>query len=178
MPIRVKCTGCQKIISAPDKFAGKTAKCPGCGATISIPSENAETTDPPNNETSPSSITKPPGRPSKTHVPEPEHERDLFDVLLPFALCSIVVVVVVAIGGMLFGNSDIFLFLGALCLIISLLLTAKFSQLRVSLRNASEKASHLEGALETRNADLSDATDKYLEFDRISMLWFLRQKIA
>jgi hypothetical protein len=37
MSIRIVCPGCQKGITAPDKYAGKSAKCPGCGSEISIP---------------------------------------------------------------------------------------------------------------------------------------------
>ncbi len=40
MPIKVKCQ-CGKVINAPDKFAGKTAKCPGCGEPLKIPDPNA-----------------------------------------------------------------------------------------------------------------------------------------
>jgi len=36
MPIKVKCDSCQKIINAPDKFAGKRVKCPGCQAPLFI----------------------------------------------------------------------------------------------------------------------------------------------
>ncbi len=37
MPIKVACSQCKKVLSAPDTMAGKRAKCPGCGAGIAIP---------------------------------------------------------------------------------------------------------------------------------------------
>jgi RsiW-degrading membrane proteinase PrsW (M82 family) len=37
MAIRVRCPGCQKTISAPDSFAGKSGRCPACKHVITIP---------------------------------------------------------------------------------------------------------------------------------------------
>lgn len=37
MPIRARCSNCQKIVSAPDKYAGRQAKYPGCGGRVVFP---------------------------------------------------------------------------------------------------------------------------------------------
>jgi hypothetical protein len=37
MPLEITCTGCQKRLRIPDKFAGKRVKCPKCQAVLQIP---------------------------------------------------------------------------------------------------------------------------------------------
>uniref|UniRef100_A0A7C4QSE4 Uncharacterized protein n=1 Tax=Schlesneria paludicola TaxID=360056 RepID=A0A7C4QSE4_9PLAN len=39
MPVKVKCPGCQKVLSAPDQARGKAIKCPSCETRVSIPAE-------------------------------------------------------------------------------------------------------------------------------------------
>ena len=37
MPVKVRCSGCEKVLNAPDKLRGKTVKCPKCQSPIKIP---------------------------------------------------------------------------------------------------------------------------------------------
>ncbi len=37
MPVKVRCSGCQKVLNAPDKARGKVLKCPQCGTKIKVP---------------------------------------------------------------------------------------------------------------------------------------------
>jgi len=39
MPIRIKCNGCGKALSVPDRLAGKQVKCPACGTPLVVPTE-------------------------------------------------------------------------------------------------------------------------------------------
>ncbi len=43
MPIKVRCSGCQKSLNAPDAARGKSVKCPSCGEKIRIPAGDAGT---------------------------------------------------------------------------------------------------------------------------------------
>jgi len=38
MPVKVRCSSCEKVLNAPDKLRGKTVKCPKCEAPLKIPS--------------------------------------------------------------------------------------------------------------------------------------------
>ncbi|MFV0443294.1 MAG: hypothetical protein ACK5Q5_06965, partial [Planctomycetaceae bacterium] len=37
MPVKVRCSGCQKVLNAPDKARGKVVSCPECGTRIKVP---------------------------------------------------------------------------------------------------------------------------------------------
>ena len=37
MPVKVRCSSCEKVLNAPDKLRGKTVKCPKCQAPLKIP---------------------------------------------------------------------------------------------------------------------------------------------
>ncbi len=37
MPVKVRCSGCQKVLNAPDKARGKAIKCPSCETPIRVP---------------------------------------------------------------------------------------------------------------------------------------------
>ena len=39
MPVKVKCTSCEKVLSVPDAARGKAVKCPQCQTRISVPDE-------------------------------------------------------------------------------------------------------------------------------------------
>jgi hypothetical protein len=41
MPVKVRCSGCQKVLNAPDKAKGKSVKCPECGTLIKVPAGEA-----------------------------------------------------------------------------------------------------------------------------------------
>jgi hypothetical protein len=41
MPVKVKCSGCEAVLNAPDKARGKAVKCPKCGTPIRVPAEGA-----------------------------------------------------------------------------------------------------------------------------------------
>jgi len=43
MVIRLKCTGCNRILDVPDSFAGKKGKCPYCFAVLEIPAARDQT---------------------------------------------------------------------------------------------------------------------------------------
>jgi hypothetical protein len=47
MPIRVRCpnTACSKLLSVPDKLAGKGCRCPGCKTEIHVPAPEASADD-------------------------------------------------------------------------------------------------------------------------------------
>ncbi len=40
MPVKVKCTSCEKVLSVPDAARGKAVKCPQCQTRISVPDED------------------------------------------------------------------------------------------------------------------------------------------
>jgi DNA-directed RNA polymerase subunit M/transcription elongation factor TFIIS len=42
MPVKVKCRGCQKVLTAPDKARGKTLACPDCGEKIKVPAGDGD----------------------------------------------------------------------------------------------------------------------------------------
>ena len=42
MPVKVKCSGCQKVLTAPDKARGKAVRCPKCETVIKIPAGDAK----------------------------------------------------------------------------------------------------------------------------------------
>ena len=37
MPVKVRCKGCQKVLTIPDKARGKKIRCPQCEMTIRVP---------------------------------------------------------------------------------------------------------------------------------------------
>lgn len=39
MPIRVRCSGCQKTLKVPEKFAGKRVRCPVCQTSVQVPGD-------------------------------------------------------------------------------------------------------------------------------------------
>jgi DNA-directed RNA polymerase subunit RPC12/RpoP len=41
MPVKVRCSTCEKVLNAPDAARGKAIKCPGCQGKISVPPEGA-----------------------------------------------------------------------------------------------------------------------------------------
>jgi len=41
MAVKVKCTGCQKVLTAPDEARGKAIKCPNCQTRVSVPAADA-----------------------------------------------------------------------------------------------------------------------------------------
>lgn len=41
MPVKVKCSGCQTVLNAPDRVRGKAVKCPKCGKAIRVPAAGA-----------------------------------------------------------------------------------------------------------------------------------------
>lgn len=42
MPVKVRCSGCQKVLTAPDKARGKAVRCPQCETVIRVPGEPAK----------------------------------------------------------------------------------------------------------------------------------------
>jgi len=41
MPVKVRCTGCDTTLNAPDKARGKSIACPKCGTKLKVPAEEA-----------------------------------------------------------------------------------------------------------------------------------------
>jgi predicted RNA-binding Zn-ribbon protein involved in translation (DUF1610 family) len=41
MPVKVRCSSCEKVVTAPDRARGKAVKCPQCGHAIRVPAEKA-----------------------------------------------------------------------------------------------------------------------------------------
>lgn len=42
MPVKVRCSGCEKVLNVPDAARGRTVKCPQCETRISVPAESAQ----------------------------------------------------------------------------------------------------------------------------------------
>lgn len=78
MPVKVKCTGCEKVLSVPDAARGKAVKCPACQTRIAIPAESEKTK---------SSAAKSEGAKSaaaKSKTKKPAKEADSEEALLSF----------------------------------------------------------------------------------------------
>lgn len=41
MPVKVKCSGCETVLNAPDRARGKAVKCPKCGTAVRVPAGEA-----------------------------------------------------------------------------------------------------------------------------------------
>ena len=41
MPVKVRCSSCERVIDAPDRARGKAVKCPQCGKPVRVPAEAA-----------------------------------------------------------------------------------------------------------------------------------------
>jgi hypothetical protein len=41
MPVKVRCSGCERVLNVPDRARGKAVKCPQCGKPIRVPAEAA-----------------------------------------------------------------------------------------------------------------------------------------
>ncbi len=41
MPVKVRCTSCDKVLTVPDAARGKAVKCPGCQERIAVPDEDS-----------------------------------------------------------------------------------------------------------------------------------------
>jgi predicted RNA-binding Zn-ribbon protein involved in translation (DUF1610 family) len=41
MPVKVRCSSCERVINAPDRARGKAVKCPQCGKPVRVPAEAA-----------------------------------------------------------------------------------------------------------------------------------------
>ena len=41
MPVKVRCTSCDKVLTVPDTARGKAVKCPGCQQRIAVPDEDS-----------------------------------------------------------------------------------------------------------------------------------------
>ena len=41
MPVKIRCRGCEKVLSAPDKARGKVIQCPQCGTKLKVPGDDA-----------------------------------------------------------------------------------------------------------------------------------------
>jgi len=41
MPVKVKCSGCETVLNAPDRARGKAVKCPKCGTAVKVPAGDA-----------------------------------------------------------------------------------------------------------------------------------------
>src|SRR5580693_416033 len=37
MPVKVRCSECERVVNAPDRARGKAVKCPQCGKPIRVP---------------------------------------------------------------------------------------------------------------------------------------------
>ncbi|MFO1093013.1 MAG: RDD family protein [Planctomycetaceae bacterium] len=42
MPVKIRCRGCDKTLSAPDKARGKVIQCPQCGQKLKVPAEDGQ----------------------------------------------------------------------------------------------------------------------------------------
>jgi len=42
MPVKVRCTSCDKVLTVPDAARGKSVKCPGCEGRVAVPAEETK----------------------------------------------------------------------------------------------------------------------------------------
>ena len=40
MPVKLKCTNCEKVLSVPDAARGKAVKCPECQTRLAVPEDD------------------------------------------------------------------------------------------------------------------------------------------
>ena len=59
MPVKVKCSHCDKVLSAPDAARGKAIKCPQCQTRIAVPAEESSSKTSVKAATSKSKVKKP-----------------------------------------------------------------------------------------------------------------------
>jgi len=64
MPIRVRCSGCDKPLNVPDKFAGGRIRCPACDALVKVPAA-ADSTEKPSGADPATAKKSPEGSPAK-----------------------------------------------------------------------------------------------------------------
>lgn len=156
MPVKVMCPGCNKSFNAPDDLVGKKVKCPSCKTSFVIesprPVHDAEELD------------KPPSPPHISHLHEPNSERDLFDYAVYFALGAIPVLLLLGLGMLLLGYSDVVALLGATCFLISLVFFAKYSKQNALVKRQSEMVTSLTSAVSIRTEELRDAVHKFRSF--------------
>jgi LSD1 subclass zinc finger protein len=79
MPVKVKCSGCDKVLSVPDAARGKAVKCPACQTRIAVPSESA---------TAKPAATKSEGAKSAAAKPKPKAKKPAKEADSEFALMS------------------------------------------------------------------------------------------
>ncbi len=67
MPVKVRCTSCDKVLTVPDAARGKAVKCPGCQERIAVPGEdgNSGAMKVPGKSGGDKARKKPPSKPSK-----------------------------------------------------------------------------------------------------------------
>ncbi|MBC8114872.1 MAG: hypothetical protein H7062_10870 [Candidatus Saccharimonas sp.] len=80
MPVKVRCTSCDKVLTVPDAARGKAVKCPGCQERIAVPDEDSS-----------SGVMKVPGKSGgdkarKKGAAKPEKRVDSEDALASFDL--------------------------------------------------------------------------------------------
>jgi uncharacterized RDD family membrane protein YckC/predicted RNA-binding Zn-ribbon protein involved in translation (DUF1610 family) len=56
MPLKIRCTGCQKALNVPDRARGKAIKCPNCETVLRIPAATAAA--------APAGVERPPATPA------------------------------------------------------------------------------------------------------------------
>ena len=75
MPVKVRCTSCDKVLTVPDAARGKAVKCPGCQERIAVPDEDSG-----------SGAMKVPGKAKKKPAAKPTKPVDSEDALASFDL--------------------------------------------------------------------------------------------
>jgi hypothetical protein len=69
--MKVRCGGCNRILQAPDRAAGKLVQCPNCGSKLRIPGEAAGGGPPAQPATPPPPEQRPPQEPPQPAAPPP-----------------------------------------------------------------------------------------------------------
>ena len=72
MPVKVKCTTCDKVLSVPDAARGKAVKCPQCDTRISVPAEDDSDSSSSSSRPRPKSTTSKPKPKKATQVIDSE----------------------------------------------------------------------------------------------------------
>jgi predicted RNA-binding Zn-ribbon protein involved in translation (DUF1610 family) len=75
MPVKVRCTSCDKVLTVPDTARGKAVKCPACETRIAVPDEDSS-----------SGATKIPDKTKKKPAAKPAKPVDSEDALASFDL--------------------------------------------------------------------------------------------
>ena len=80
MPIKVRCTGCEKVLSVADGARGKAVTCPNCRARVAVPREGAKQATTKNSAKPSSDVVNKKSASKSVKPPDSESELIAFDL--------------------------------------------------------------------------------------------------